>query len=58
MRTRKGSKKLDSHSLTKLTFDSSPLSLSYSKLFLEPLGYGCLIDMQEQVSLLVYNHLC
>ena len=31
---------------------------SYSKLLLKPLSNGCLIDMQEQVPLLVPNHLC
>ena len=56
MRTRKGSKKLDTHSLTKLTFDFSPLFLSYSKLFLKPLGNRCFVYLQEQVPLLVpYN---
>ncbi len=45
MKTIKGSKKLDSHSLTKLTLDSSPLFLSNPELLLEPLGNGCLVDM-------------
>lgn len=39
MRTRKGIKKLDTHSLTKLTFDSSPLFLLQTELLLVPLGY-------------------
>ena len=34
------------------------LFLLYPELLLEPLGNGCLVDMQEQVSLLVHNHLC
>ena len=32
------------------------LFLLYPELFLEPLGNGCLVDMQEQVSLLVQMH--
>ena len=33
-------------------------TLPYPKLLLEPLSNGYLVEMQEQVSLLVHNHLC
>ena len=45
-------------SLYHLTSESSPLLLSYSELLLEPLGKGCLVDMQEQIPFLVPYHLC
>ena len=32
--------------------------LSYFELLLKPFSNGCLVDMQEQISLLVPYHLC
>jgi len=36
---------------------SSPLFFPYPELLLKPLGNGCLVDMQEQVTFLVPYHL-
>ena len=40
-----------------LASDSSPLFLPYPELLPKPLGNGCLVDVQEQVTLAVNYHL-
>ena len=41
-----------------LYFDSPPLLLSQSKLFLEPLGNGRVVYVQEEAAFLVSYYLC
>lgn len=53
-----GARHLISYPFPLLQFKKLFTTLSYPKLLLEPLGYGGLVDIQEQISLSVPYHLC